>query len=44
MQDMYWVKATVIDTNDYEGIEVKKAFTIEKANSMITIHHDLSKA
>ncbi len=39
----YWIKATVIGTNDYEGIEVKKAFTIAKASSMITIHHDLNK-
>ncbi|MDE6476207.1 MAG: MBG domain-containing protein, partial [Erysipelotrichaceae bacterium] len=40
----YWVKASVEGTDNYEGLEAKVSFTIEKANSSITIHDDLSKA
>ena len=39
----YWVKATVTGTNNYDGLEAKKSFTIEKASSVITIDNDLNK-
>ena len=39
----YWVKAVVVGTNNYEGLESKKSFTIEKASSNITINNDLNK-
>ena len=39
----YWVKASVIDTDSYAGLEAKKAFTIAKASSMITMDSDLNK-
>ena len=39
----YWVKASVIDTDSYTGLEAKKAFTIAKASSMTTIDSDLNK-
>ncbi|MDE6195701.1 MAG: MBG domain-containing protein, partial [Erysipelotrichaceae bacterium] len=40
---VYWVKASVEGTNNYEGLEAKVSFTIEKANSSITIDTDLNK-
>ncbi|MDE6475501.1 MAG: MBG domain-containing protein, partial [Erysipelotrichaceae bacterium] len=39
----YWVKASVEGTDNYEGLEAKVSFTIEKANSSITIDTDLNK-
>ncbi|MDE6195886.1 MAG: MBG domain-containing protein, partial [Erysipelotrichaceae bacterium] len=39
----YWVKAVVEGTDNYEGLEAKVSFTIEKANSSITIDTDLNK-
>ena len=39
----YWVKATVTGINNYEDLEAKKSFTIEKASSTITIDNDLNK-
>ncbi|MDE6476318.1 MAG: MBG domain-containing protein, partial [Erysipelotrichaceae bacterium] len=36
----YWVKASVEGTDNYEGLEAKVSFTIEKANSSITIDTD----
>ena len=40
----YWVKASIVATNNYGALEAKQSFMIEKANSSITIHDDLNKA
>ena len=39
----YWVKAAVTETNNYEGLEGKKSFTIGMASSNIMIDNDLDK-
>ncbi|MDE6475392.1 MAG: MBG domain-containing protein [Erysipelotrichaceae bacterium] len=39
----YWVKATVEATDNYEGLEAKVSFMIDKANSSITIDTNLNK-
>ena len=39
----YWVKASVIDTDSYEGLEVTKSFSIGKGSSTIAINGNLDK-
>ena len=39
----WYVKATVAETNNYKGLEAVKSFTIEKAESTISIKENLGK-
>ena len=40
---IYWIKASVTETDNYKGLETKLSFTIKQAASSITINDKLDK-